>query len=179
MTQFVEAGPSFQLQDLILAPNTLSQCHFYLTNWFPTKVLSVIIFSISTRRWAWSYKDFTEVARKDNFSTTRAGDLGWAIIRETTRGYDGLRSEDPPLGTILREALTNQRPELRVLTNKKTGLEELTKLVSTSERVKKERRDILWHRQTIASFIRSVSFIEQWLSRTENSKGFLSFVPVL
>ena len=38
MTQFVEAGPSFQLQDLILAPNTLSQCHFYLTNWFPTKV---------------------------------------------------------------------------------------------------------------------------------------------
>ena len=46
MTQFVEAGPSFQLQDLILAPNTLSQCHFYLTNWFPTKVLCHYILNI-------------------------------------------------------------------------------------------------------------------------------------
>ena len=204
MTQFVEAGPSFQLQDLILAPNTLSQCHFHLTNWFPTKVLCHYIFSKSTRRWesfaiilrvSWGVfagknvsrhkaTKILQVARTDNFGTTRAVDLGSAIIRETTRGYDGLRSEDPPRGHILRveEPWPIRGRSWLTLANEKRGLRDspsLCQLPRESRKRDETPQSVLWHRQTITSFIRSVSFIEQELSRTDTFIDVNSYLFVI
>ena len=72
---------------------------------------------------AWGTKLHTKLllfARKDNFSTTRAGDLGWAITRETTRVMMAWGQKIHPWATSWEaRSSANQRPGMGALTNEK------------------------------------------------------------
>ena len=86
--------------------------------------------------------------------------LWWLEVRRSTPG-PYLEGEEPwPIRGLGQGALTNKKSDLR-------DSPSLRQLPRESRKRDKTLLRVLWHRQTITSFIRSVSCIEQELFRTE------------